>query len=265
MPCSEYIYEKCSNGHDTSYLCHKGPYSICPLCEKEKRRAERQQKEEGERKQKREQEKKDHELKMAEIEKKIREAREALHETQVMQEREQARRQKEEDLRNALDMAERARPMQGSSVGLGLASGSFMSRLFSPFAPPQSPIPNQPTQSPTSPSAAAPAVPNSASSTTKSSTGTSVPQQSVNLSANLPDEWKLKPSGSKAQWERQKEIEGTRNDAIDAIMKMTGLESVKEQLLRIKSKIDTAKRQGASLKGERFNIVFLGNPGTGTL
>ena len=89
------------------------------------------------------------------------------------------------------------------------------------------------------------------------------PQLPSNESSGLPDEWKLKPSPSEAEWKRQRELEGARNDAIDAIMKMTGLESVKDQLLRIKSKIDTAQRQNASLKGERFNIVFLGNPGTG--
>jgi DNA replication protein DnaC len=46
-------------------------------------------------------------------------------------------------------------------------------------------------------------------------------------------------------------------------MDMTGLEDVKTQILRIKIKIDTAKRQDAPLKDERFNIVLLGNPGTG--
>lgn len=60
-------------------------------------------------------------------------------------------------------------------------------------------------------------------------------------------------------------MEGAHNEAIDAIMEMTGLEAVKEQVLKIKVKIDTTKRQGTSLKDERFNIVLLGNPGTGKL
>lgn len=58
-------------------------------------------------------------------------------------------------------------------------------------------------------------------------------------------------------------MEGAVNDAIDAIMDMTGLEKVKQQVLSIKAKVDTALRQGTSLKGERFNVVMLGNPGTG--
>ncbi|KAK0188464.1 P-loop containing nucleoside triphosphate hydrolase protein [Armillaria mellea] len=53
------------------------------------------------------------------------------------------------------------------------------------------------------------------------------------------------------------------NQAIDAIMEMVGLEAVKKQILRIKAKIDVSKRQNIDISKERFNIVLLGNPGTG--
>ncbi|KAG8221423.1 P-loop containing nucleoside triphosphate hydrolase protein [Butyriboletus roseoflavus] len=46
-------------------------------------------------------------------------------------------------------------------------------------------------------------------------------------------------------------------------MDLTGLEEVKEQILRIKAKIDTMKRQGVALDKERLNLVLLGNPRTG--
>ena len=65
------------------------------------------------------------------------------------------------------------------------------------------------------------------------------------------------------EWQRQKDINGTVNEAIDAIMDMTGLEEVKDQVLTIKSTIETRKRQGGSFKNERLNVVLLGNPGTG--
>ncbi|KAI6121085.1 P-loop containing nucleoside triphosphate hydrolase protein [Pisolithus sp. B1] len=70
-------------------------------------------------------------------------------------------------------------------------------------------------------------------------------------------------SAARDKWEYQKRVEGVQNDAIDKIMDMTGLEGVKEQVLRIKAKIDTTKRQGVALDKERFNLVLLGNPGTG--
>jgi hypothetical protein len=62
-----------------------------------------------------------------------------------------------------------------------------------------------------------------------------------------------------------KDIEGASNDSIDCIMEMIGLEEVKAQVLRIQSKIDVTRRQNASFKDERFNIVLLGNPGTGSM
>lgn len=66
------------------------------------------------------------------------------------------------------------------------------------------------------------------------------------------------------QWEHQKTYENTNNEHIDALMNMVGLESVKRQVLDVKDKIDTSLRQGASLQKERFGVVLLGNPGTGT-
>lgn len=44
---------------------------------------------------------------------------------------------------------------------------------------------------------------------------------------------------------------------------MIGLEEVKNQMLRIKSKVDTSLRQGTDLRKERLGLVLLGNPGTG--
>ncbi|MCJ1427130.1 hypothetical protein MMC29_005033 [Sticta canariensis] len=70
-------------------------------------------------------------------------------------------------------------------------------------------------------------------------------------------------SAAKNDWQRQKDVEGANNDAIDSIMEMIGLEEVKLQILRIKAKIDLGIRQNTSSKDERFNVIFQGNPGTG--
>ncbi|QIX01542.1 hypothetical protein AMS68_007059 [Peltaster fructicola] len=64
-------------------------------------------------------------------------------------------------------------------------------------------------------------------------------------------------------WAQQKKSEDADNEHIDAIMALIGLESVKQQILNIKDKVDTSLRQNASLAKERFNILLLGNPGTG--
>ena len=70
-------------------------------------------------------------------------------------------------------------------------------------------------------------------------------------------------SQAKADWEYQKKFENADNEHLDALFKMIGLESVKRQLLTIKTKIDTCIRQKVDLKDERFGAALLGNPGTG--
>jgi len=70
-------------------------------------------------------------------------------------------------------------------------------------------------------------------------------------------------SNAQADWQRQKDLENAVNPAIDAIMEMIGLEDVKQQVLKIKSEVDTSARQGTDLKKKRLGLVLLGNPGTG--
>lgn len=65
------------------------------------------------------------------------------------------------------------------------------------------------------------------------------------------------------EWKRQKDEEGAKNEALDKLMEMIGLENVKTKFLSIKAKIDTAIRQNVNLKDENFSAALLGNPGTG--
>lgn len=71
------------------------------------------------------------------------------------------------------------------------------------------------------------------------------------------------PSAARDRWENRKRDDGVQNDTIGKIMDMTGLEQVKEQILRIKGSLDTMHRQGVPIDKERINLVLLGNPGTG--
>ena len=65
------------------------------------------------------------------------------------------------------------------------------------------------------------------------------------------------------EWRNQKEYEDAHNEALDSLMEMIGLEAVKSAFLSIKSRVDTAVRQGIGLKTDRFGATLLGNPGTG--
>jgi len=100
------------------------------------------------------------------------------------------------------------------------------------------------------------------------------PPEASNPSANGPlsgesassNHLKSPPEASTArvEWDRQKQMEGQSNDALDSLMGLIGLEEVKDKFLSIKAKVDTVVRQNISLKDERFSAALLGNPGTGT-
>ncbi|KAI8713538.1 hypothetical protein NCS52_01298500 [Fusarium sp. LHS14.1] len=90
-------------------------------------------------------------------------------------------------------------------------------------------------------------------------------QQSVSAQAATSDPAPRSNTFSSAfnEWEHMKQTEGASNAALDKLMGMIGLEAVKEQMLSMKSFVDTKLRQGFTLSGERFSCSMLGNPGTG--
>lgn len=71
------------------------------------------------------------------------------------------------------------------------------------------------------------------------------------------------PDTAEGEWRYLKEFEGASSKPMDTLMSMIGLEEVKQKFLDIKSKVDTAVRQGISLSKERYSCSMLGNPGTG--
>lgn len=80
-----------------------------------------------------------------------------------------------------------------------------------------------------------------------------------------------KNSGSKLQSQAQQEWEWMKahgepsNEALNKLMDLIGLETVKEEFLAVKSNIDTKIRQELSLSEERLSCSLLGNPGTGKM
>jgi hypothetical protein len=70
-------------------------------------------------------------------------------------------------------------------------------------------------------------------------------------------------SPSRLEWIRQRNEEDATNKYIDELMTMVGLEDIKYHFLKMKSRAEVARRQEVDLSEERFNVVFVGNPGTG--
>lgn len=73
----------------------------------------------------------------------------------------------------------------------------------------------------------------------------------------------LPQSAAATEWKWLKREMNYANPALDDLMDLTGIEEVKQQFLDIKSWIETSRRQGVDTKRENYNLMLLGNPGTG--
>lgn len=263
MKCKFKMYHDCSKGHRQQYLCHKGIPLTCNKCEKEAKEEERRKNEEFQ-----------HAQRMAIINEQIERARQREQEEKLAKEREDAFKQKEEDLVDLLnrnlqpappittvaneelpehaqrmaiisEQIERARKReQGEKLAKeqdALKQKEDLVNLLNRKPQPAPPITTATSAGPVS---------------HKDKVEPKPPKENQKVHSPLT-------SPSRDIWERRKQIEGVANSAIDGIMAMTGLEEVKKQVLRILDKIETVTRQGSDLKGERFNVAMLGNPGTG--
>ncbi|KAF8531244.1 P-loop containing nucleoside triphosphate hydrolase protein [Gautieria morchelliformis] len=228
MKCEFVIDSSCPAGHRKSYRCHEQPDFTCTKCERDKKQAEIKKQKALDRQRKRDAEQLEHAKKLAELDEEIEALRQADQDAQQSQARQNITRQKERDLEAA-----RTRKAQGAS----------------PSAPSN-----------------AKATPTIHGNSTASRPETTPSDRET---APIPDEipraspMALASSPSHDEWQRQKMVDGADNEHIDALMEMTGLEMVKEQVLAIKDKIDVSNRQDTSVKDERFHVVLLGNPGTG--
>jgi hypothetical protein len=225
---------KCSQGHDQSWKCHKTPPILCTKCEGQAKLAEEKQKKEFALQQKRDADQQEHARRLAEIDEKLALERQALRDAQLAKERKNAIIQRERDLEEAAYLTAHT-----LSTGHAIPQNSGV----------QSSIQAADTKTNTVPNYAEP----------------NVPLQTAKHAPVVKPSQPIPKSSSQNEWQHMKDIEGASNDSIDCIMEMIGLEEVKAQVLRIHSKIDVARRQNASFKDERFNIVLLGNPGTGSI
>ena len=233
MQCKHIVNDKCSAGHVQSWECHAGKPAACEVCEKKKQANEKKQREAFKRQQKRQLQEHEHAKQMADLDDQIRATRDQYQDHQRSQELMQALEQKKLDLENLKAMAEQAARIRPVTQ------------------------PNH-KKHPSKSKGSLPPVVNTQSHDVRSSTITI-----SNIENDSAGPRQMLPSASENEWERIKREENASNDALDSLMKMTGLEHVKEQFLTIKAKIDTTNRQGIDLKKERFGVVFLGNPGTG--
>lgn len=249
--CQQIVKEHCSKGHPQSRKCHQ-PSLPCKKCEREAAQAEETRRKEFELQQKKESQLAEHERRLKDLQDKIDAQEQIVKDSQVAQQRTQVLQQKREDLKEAQNRANSAMA----------AASNFFS--FIPSLSFSAPQPSQAGPSSNDPASISSAAGNSVSSSTPVPSSSQPPNPPPQRSQTPPgNPSTAQMSSPEAEWKRQKDIEGASSAAIDAVMDMIGLEDVKRTMLRIKDKIEVTQRQNSSIKDERFNIVLLGNPGTG--
>jgi len=230
--------QNCSGGHSQTWRCHESAPKTCRTCEKAQKEAEKKAQKDLEAKLKQDEMNQKHLKDLAKITEEIEKYNQNMKEAKLQEEQRAILAQKKKDL---AAIKERASKQASSNQDPDDSEGKV--KQFYDAQDNVAPAP-QPQSRPKEP-----------------------PKSTINGRAKLRDQINSaishNKSPSKTEWQRQKDQENENNPAIDAIMEMIGLEDVKSQVLRIKAKVDTSKRQSTDLKKERLGLTLLGNPGTG--
>lgn len=235
--CMAVLKQPCSKGHSQLWQCDQGasaPVS-CQKCEQERKEAEKRAQKAAQDQQKRDAKTRKHLKEVAKIQEDIDRITQSMKDKRLDDEQEIALAQMKKDL---------------------AAAKALTSRIMDESSLPRSST----TRSESNKNSAQPAP---SSTSCNQSTSPLGPGRKRVLQDHIKTCLVHNVSASKTEWQRQKDQENSSNPAIDKIMEMIGLEDVKSQVLRIKSKVDTSVRQGTDLKKERLGLVLLGNPGTG--
>lgn len=233
VQCVYMLHDKCPKGHERWWECHQPPRE-CSKCEAETRRKQKELQKALKVQEKRARDEQEHSEHMAKLDALLAEERQRLKEAQLFRDRAFAVQQREKDLADAQAMTlPPFDPLANAQNGVGESGEKGPSPI--------------PTQAPSTPS----------------NNFSIQPPDSANSPA--PKWTNRRHSPAKEDWERQKTMENARNDAIDSVMNMIGLEEVKLQILQIKAKIEISTRQNADMSSDRLNVSFVGNPGTGKI
>lgn len=235
MQCKVLVKSKCSKSHEINRRCHDIAATTCRRCEAEAKLEAKKRQRDYDLDQEREAKRQAYATQLAEIEDEIEHQKRVLKDQGDETDRQNALSQKQQDLLNLRKLS-KSNTRHQAPIASGLTSTSKSStKSFSGIE--------------TTPQTCAASPGDENSNMADTSAGS--------------EETKGHDSGARDEWEWQKNFQGAENEALDSLMSMIGLESVKEKFLSIKAKVDTVVRQNVSLKGERFGAALLGNPGTG--
>lgn len=239
MECEAILNKKCAIGHNQSWRCFQTAPATCQVCERERMQAEKKAKKALEEKLKRDERIQKHQKEIEKIDDEIQMLIQSMKDMRLEGEQANIIAQKRRDLEAAKKRAQESFQMPQHHKPNNESSTTRTQTFTHTKTPLRAPVQG-------------PAPPNPTSLARK----------------KLRDHIKIavshNASASQTEWQRQKDQENAVNPAIDEIMGMVGLEEVKLQVLRIKSRVETSMRQNTDLRKERLGLVLLGNPGTGS-
>lgn len=250
------MQDSCSKGHSKSYRCWEPTPTGCTACDRDAKALADKQARDFENQKRREAIVKQHLDDMAQVQAELDKAREDLKEKQADAARVAALAQKTKELQDVKDAAEQkekspSRKFVAPKSGIAQALNAAINALggFGPSA-----AGNPSTEASYEPAQADKASidGDSSSCPTPEQSDSEESEPDLEDDNQAPDFVNPGNNAANEEWERQKYFEGASNADIDALMELIGLEEVKDQVLRIKGKIDVAIRQGMSCVAEEF-------------
>ncbi|KAI1825953.1 P-loop containing nucleoside triphosphate hydrolase protein [Xylaria intraflava] len=251
MPCNEARVDHCPNGHELVWRCSDRRPPPCQICRLEQEEKQRKARRDKDLELEREAKQRAYAKKLAAIKDAIAKQRQAAKDRAEEQMRAQTLHQFEAELARVTKEAKTG-PARSALPPPREADNGVLSPRQEP------PDTNQADQLNPSPGQLQTAQPEPQEPEPGSEDTSDTPHPGEEEDTPIRQQ-----SPAENDWQQQKTLEFASNEALDSLMGMIGLESVKKEFLTIKARVDTAIRQGVDLKGERLGTSLLGNPGTG--
>ncbi|KAI1142174.1 P-loop containing nucleoside triphosphate hydrolase protein [Hypoxylon sp. FL0543] len=256
MPCHEIINDVCSQQHKFVWLCSQKTPPACQTCRQEKEERERKARRDKNLELERQAKQLAYTKQLRAIQDDIAAQRKILKDAQEERIRQQTLEQHRMELaqltRQAQKPVDTTRPTSQAPPPVQKATQHAVDPGKANAQGPNCDVPSPNIMPGLSPKENTPVAATEHDDTAS---------EASHESSNVPVTKEL--SSAEVDWQHQKDYENASNEALDSLFKMIGLENVKKEFLTIKARIDTALRQGAEIKDERFGAALLGNPGTG--
>lgn len=256
IPCGEVMNDICANGHELVWQCSDNRPPACQTCRLEKEERERKARRDKNLELERQAKQRAYAKQLAAVKDEIARQQQAMKDRLEERRREQTIRQHQAELARVTKQAQKSyneKPPAPPQATAGSEPSPSTEASNN-----QESTPKEESQDDNTPAQVSADQPQPEKQETDNSADPDVAD--IGEAESVPAR---RPSSAESDWQQQKDLEFASNDALDSLMDMIGLETIKKEFLNIKARVDTAVRQGVDLKDNRLGAALLGNPGTG--